>query len=132
MCYRSSQFDMSHTFTADTGFCDLNAAAIAYNALITDLLVFSAGTFPVLLGTEDTLAEQTVTFRLLGTVIDRLRLLYFTIRPFTNSFRRGESDFNCVKVIDIHRLYLLSTDPYHRSHQIRQLLPRESLLQGCQ
>ena len=84
---RSSQLNVAHPLTADTGLRDFNTAAIADHTLIADLLVLSAGALPVLGRTEDTLAEQTVTFRFLGTIVDSLRFLDFAIRPLTNTFR---------------------------------------------
>ena len=61
MSNRRSQFDMTHAFTTYSRFCDLYAATVTDNALITYFLVFSAIAFPVFAWTEDALAEQTVT-----------------------------------------------------------------------
>ena len=55
---------MAHTLTADAGFRNLNAAAVADYTLISDLFIFTAMAFPVLAGPENPLAEQTVFFRL--------------------------------------------------------------------
>ena len=43
---------MTHPFTTNFGTCDFNATAVTHNALITNFLVFSTGTFPVFCGAE--------------------------------------------------------------------------------
>ena len=60
---RGSQFDMTHPLPADGGLGDLDAASVADNALVTDLLVLAAVALPVLRGSEDLLAEEAVLFR---------------------------------------------------------------------
>ena len=84
---RRSQLDVTHALAADGGLCDLDAAAVADNTFITDLLVLAAVTFPVLRRPENTLAEQTVFFRLQRSVVDRLRFFYFAVRPLTDLLR---------------------------------------------
>ena len=56
----------------------LHTTAVADDALVTDALVLAAGTLVVLRRTEDALAEQTVTLRLVGTIVDGLRLCNLT------------------------------------------------------
>ena len=51
---------MAHSFAADFGFGDFNAAAFANLAFIANALIFAAVAFPVFLRPENTLAEQTV------------------------------------------------------------------------
>ena len=65
---------MTHTLTPDLALGDLDAAAVADLALVADLLILTAVALPVLGGSEDALAEQTVAFGLEGTVVDGLRL----------------------------------------------------------
>ena len=101
---RSCQLNVAHSFTANGSLRDFDAAAIADNTLIADLLVLAAGALPVLCRTEDALAEQTVTLRLLRTIVNRLRLLYFAIGPFPDFFRGSEANPNRTEVIDIHSL----------------------------
>ena len=55
---------MADTLTAHTGLGNLNAASVADNALISDLLVFTTMTLPVLAGPEDSFTVQAVLFRL--------------------------------------------------------------------
>ena len=78
---------MSHTLTTNTGLCDLNTTAITYNALITDLFVFTAVTLPVFAWSEDSLTEKSVLLRLQSPVIDGLRLCYLTSGPLQDFLR---------------------------------------------
>src|SRR5207247_3402798 len=78
---RSGQLDVAHALAADAAVRDLDAAAIADHPLVLHAAVLAAGALPVLLGPEDTLAEQAVAFRPIGAVVDRLRLLDLAERP---------------------------------------------------
>ena len=89
---------MTHTLSADAGFGNLNATFIADNAFVTNLLIFTAVTFPVLARSENSFTEQAILFRFQSTVIDGFRFLYFTSGPFTNHFRRCKSDFDGIKI----------------------------------
>ena len=55
---------MAHTLATNGCFCDLDAAAVTYYALVADLFIFSAVALPVLARSEDLFTEQTVFFRL--------------------------------------------------------------------
>ena len=61
---------MTATFTAYFLLCHFYTTTVADNTFITDAFVLSAVTFIILHRTEDTFAEQAVTFRLVGTVVD--------------------------------------------------------------
>ena len=61
---RRGQVDMAHALAAHLGPGDLDAAALADDALVADALVLAAVAFPVLGGTEDALAEEPVLLRL--------------------------------------------------------------------
>ena len=93
MGYGSGKLDMSHSFTSYLGAGNLNAAALADLAFKAYLLVFSAVTFPVLGWTEDSFAEQTVSFRLLGAVVYGFRLFNNAVRPASYLFGRCKTDF---------------------------------------
>ena len=64
---------MSGALTTNLLLCYLNTTTIADDTLITDTLILTAGTLIVLRRTEDALTEQTVTLRLIGTVVDGFR-----------------------------------------------------------
>src|SRR6185503_15374326 len=55
---RRGQVDVSHALAAHLGTRDLDAAALADDALVADALVLAAVALPVLCGTEDALAEE--------------------------------------------------------------------------
>src|SRR5204862_4863186 len=62
------EVDVAHALAAHAGLGDLDAAAVADDALVLDALVLAAEALPVLLGTEDALAEQAVLLRAVGAV----------------------------------------------------------------
>ena len=70
---------MSHPLTADLGLCDLNAALLAYDALVANPLISSAVAFPVLCGTEYAFAEEAVLLGLERSVVDRLGFLHLAV-----------------------------------------------------
>jgi len=74
MGYGNDQGDVSHALASYLLFRHLNAAAVADDTLVTYPLVFSAMAFIILHRSEDPLAEEAVTFRLVGTVVYCLRL----------------------------------------------------------
>ena len=69
----SGELDVAHALAAHLGARDLDAAALADDALEADALVLAAGALPVLGGAEDLLAEQAVLLGLEGAVVDRSR-----------------------------------------------------------
>ena len=68
------QFDVSAALTTYLLLSNLNTASVADDTLVTDTLVLDAMTFVVLDRTENALAEQTVTLRLIRTIVDGFRL----------------------------------------------------------
>ena len=84
---RAGQLDVAHALAADAAVRHLDAALVADDALVANALVLAAGAFPVLLGTEDALAEQAVPLRTQRAIVDRLRLGHFTVRPVQNLLR---------------------------------------------
>ena len=106
---RSGELDVAHPLATDLGPGHLDAAALTDDALEPDPLVLAAVALPVPGGTEDLLAEQTVTLRLERAVVDRLRLLHLTVRPRPDLVRRGQSDADLVEEVHVeHVLYLFS------------------------
>ncbi len=78
----------------------LDAAAVADHALVLHAAVLAAGAFPVLFRAEDALAEQTVLFRAVGAVVDRLGLLDLAERPGADIVRAGQADAHRAVVVD--------------------------------
>ena len=99
MGHWDSQFDVAHALTAHTRKCHLNAATVADDSLVLDALVFAAGTLPVAGGSENTFTEKAALFRFERTIIDRLRVLYFTGTPGADTIRRGDTDRHTVEFL---------------------------------
>ena len=92
MARRHGQLDVAHAFAAHARKRHLDAATVADDAAMLDALVFSAGAFPVLDGTENAFAEQAAFFRLERAVVDGLGILDFTLAPRADGVRRRERD----------------------------------------
>ncbi len=95
------QVDVTHALAAHLRARDLDAAALADDALVADPLVLAAVALPVLGGTEDALAEEAVLLRLQRAVVDRLRLDDLAGAPGSDLLRRREPDLDCVEIIDV-------------------------------
>ena len=78
---RAGQVDMTHALTAHLGLGNLDATFFTDYAAVLETLVLAAKTFIVFYRAENLGAEQAVTFRLEGTVVDGFRFFDFTIRP---------------------------------------------------
>src|SRR6185437_11000222 len=103
---RRGQLDVPHPLTPHLGPSDLDAAALADDALEPDALVLAAVALPVLRRTEDLLAEEPVLLRLERAVVDRLRLLHLAVRPGEDVPRGREIDRQTVALIDVEHVYL--------------------------
>ena len=79
MRHRSRQRYMADALTADLGIRDLDAAAVADDALISIGLELAAPALPGLGSTEDALAEETVPLRAERALVYGLRLLHLAI-----------------------------------------------------
>src|SRR3978361_950200 len=86
----------SHAVTTNLGAGHLDAAALADDALEAHALVLAAVALPVPGGTEDLLAEETVTLGLERAVVDRLRLLDLAVAPRADVVRSGQADLKLV------------------------------------
>ena len=69
---------MSHSFPTYLLLGNFYTATVADNTTIADSLVLSAVALVILGRTEDLLAEETVTLRLVGPVVDGFRLQYLS------------------------------------------------------
>ena len=87
MGYGSRQLDMAHALSPHAGLGDFHAASVADHPLVSDFLVLTAMAFPVLVGSENLLTEQSVPLGLQRPVVDRLGLHDFAVGPFTNLIR---------------------------------------------
>ena len=95
----SGKLYMPHALAADLGAGNLYAALVAHHALIAHSLIFAAVTFPILSRAENSLAEQSVLFGLLCTVVYSFRLSNLTVRPF--------ADFIGARNRNLHRIEII-------------------------
>ena len=72
------QFDVAHALAAYAGESHFNTATVTHDPFVTDAFVFTAVALIILYRTENTLAEQPISFRFVGTVVDGLRLQHLT------------------------------------------------------
>ncbi len=99
-----SQLDVAHPLAANLGAGDLDATALADDALEANPLVLAAVALPVLGRAEDLLAEESVLLRLEGAVVDGLRLLHLAVGPHADAVRGGEADSELVEVVDVEHV----------------------------
>ena len=97
MAAGSGQLNVTHALPAHLGFGDLDAAAVADLALVLDFLVLAAVAFPVLGGSENPLAVQSVPLGFQGTVVDGFRLLDLAVGPLPDHLRGRNTNFNGIK-----------------------------------
>src|ERR1700704_4231713 len=93
--------DVAHVLAANLRARDLNAAALADDALVAHALVLAAVALPVLGRTEDALAEEPVLLGLERAVVDRLGLGDLAGAPRANLLGGGEPDLDGVEIIDV-------------------------------
>ena len=92
VAYGRGQFDMTHALAANLGAGYFNAALIAHDALVAHALVLTAVALPVLSGSENALAVQTVAFRLERTIIYGFGLEHFAVRPLAYFVGRRQAN----------------------------------------
>ena len=71
--------DVTESLTTNSILRYFDSALIADHALKSDLLIFTAAAFPGFCRSEDLLAEESVYFWSLSTIVDGLRLFNFTV-----------------------------------------------------
>ena len=98
---RSGQVDVAHALATHLGAGDLDAAALADDALVAHALVLAAVALPVLGRTEDALAEEPVLLGLERAVVDGLGLRDLARAPGADLLRGGEADADGVEIVDV-------------------------------
>ena len=96
---------MTHTFATDFGASDFDAATVADGAFVADAFIFTAMTFPIASGAEDTFAEEAVAFGLECAVINGFGLFYFAVGPSADFIGRGEGDLHRIEEINVEHDY---------------------------
>ncbi|EJX07834.1 hypothetical protein EVA_04055 [gut metagenome] len=104
------------SFTANLSQRHFDAALFTDYTAVLRTLVFSAKTFIVLCRAKNLGTEKTVAFRLLGTIVNRFRLLDFTVRPGADLFRASKPDADRVEMII--RLNLVENIVKRHTHRL--------------
>ena len=99
MRHGRGELDVTHSLAAHLGARDFHAALVADDTLISYPLIFSAMALPVLGGSENALAEQTVFLRLLRPVIYRFGLGDFAVRPGSDLVGGSNAYLYAVKIV---------------------------------
>ena len=97
---RGCQLNVAHAIATHLRTSDLDATALANDALETNALVLTAVALPVASRSEDLLAKQAILFWTQRAVIDCLRLFDFAVAPVTNLICLSEADLQLVEHID--------------------------------
>src|SRR5690606_14939558 len=105
------ELDVAHALTTHLGASDLDAAALADDALEAHALVLAAVALPVPGGAEDLLAEESVLLGLEGAVVDGLGLLDLTVRPGADVIRGRQADPKLIEDVDVEQGVLLPLSP---------------------
>src|SRR6266478_324904 len=100
---RGGQFDMAHALAPDPRQRHFDRALLADDALVLHALVLAAQALVILDRSKDARAEQAVTLRLEGAVIDGLWLLDFAVRPRQNLLRRRDGNPDLVEDLSRRR-----------------------------
>ena len=88
----NDELDMTHTLTTHFLLGYLHTASFADDTFVTDAFVFTTVALVVFGRTEDTLTEQTVTFRFVGTIVNRFRLEHLARGDLHDLIGRSETD----------------------------------------
>ena len=78
---------MTHALTTHFLLGHLYAATLADDTFVADTLVLTAVALVILGRTEDTLAEESVAFGLIGTIVNRFRFEDLTGRDLHDLIR---------------------------------------------
>jgi hypothetical protein len=103
--YGRSQLNVAHPLAANLGLNHLDAAFLAHHAPVLHPFVFAAVAFIIFDRAEYSGAEKPVALGLERAIIDCLRFLDLSIRPFPDSFGRRNHNFDRVEV---QRIFWLS------------------------
>src|SRR5215469_14623694 len=99
MGHGRGELDMAHAVAAHFRQRHLDAAFLADDAAIFHALVLAAQALIVLDRAEDARAEEAVTLRLEGAVVDRLGLLDLAIGPRADALGARDRDLDLVEAL---------------------------------
>ncbi len=96
---------MAHAVAANNGAGNFHSAFFANNIFVADTAVFSAITFKVFLRAENPFVEKAASLAAAGSIINRLRLGHFTVRPLADALRRGDADYYLIKIACVYSIH---------------------------
>src|SRR5699024_8834435 len=101
------------SFSSNFSRSNFNTTSITNNATVTNTLVLTTSTRPVLSWSEDSFIEQTIFFWFQSTIVDSFWFFNFTIRPTSDLVWRSQTDLHTFKLIYVDQkfnlLYYLET-----------------------
>ncbi len=97
---RRRQVDVAHALAPHAAVRHLDAAPVADDPLELRAFVLAASAFPIALRSEYPLTEQTVLFRPVRPVIDRLGLSHLSKGPAPNVIRAGQGDLDRTIIVN--------------------------------
>src|SRR5437660_7605413 len=101
---RARELDVPHALATDLGERDLDAALLADHPAVLQALVLAAQALVILDRPEDLGAEETISLRLEGAIVDRFGFLHFAVGPRADLFRRGDPDLDRVELLFLRDL----------------------------
>jgi hypothetical protein len=78
---RDDELDVSHPLTAQATWGDFDPTFLTDKARSTLVAILATGTGPVLYWTKDALTEKSVFLRLVGLIVDGVRIRDLTRTP---------------------------------------------------
>ena len=93
------ELDVAHPLAPHLEMRDLDAAAVADDALVADRLELAAVALPFLGRAEYPLAEETVLLGPQRAVIDRLGLLHLAVAPRPDHVRAGKANHYAIEIL---------------------------------
>src|SRR5262249_40497054 len=121
---RRGKLDVTHALAPYPRKRNLDRALLADDALVLHALVLAAQALVVLDRTEDARAEQAVTLRLEGAIVDGLRLFDLAVGPRQNLLRARNRDADLVEDLSRHlRAEKIHDLLIHSSLRFRRRMP---------
>jgi len=84
---------MAHSLATDATMGHFYSTPVTDHALVFHAPVFATGAFPVFFRAKYLFAHESILFRTIRTIINRLRFFHLTERPAADVVRSGQTDF---------------------------------------
>ena len=126
MGYGRCKLNVTHALAAYFSSRDLDAALVAYDALVPYALISAAVALPVLRRSKYSFAEQAVLFGLKRSVVNRLGLFNLAVRPLEYLLGRSKSYLYSIEIgefkqcVPLPSVVTLTLYPECQEQKIRQ------------